>query len=281
MTPGELPRPREHPLRPGSQKEISFVNYVDSRMLNISRRYAKKFSSDRKKHEGVGKGYDSIDEVVQDLEAVFNVVWVSNTPTLQIPYLLSLASTLLSYLPAFPFSAKSTLRMIRKLDEAFAHLLEQDDSNHLSGLHAQQFHNQGNLRRIVSRTDRVRIRSVCELTRVCITDKSLSPAEDLRDEGSDASSNSSSEDNNGNERMNDLDDEQSQHHDHDMCGHIHHIAQVDQHEDQEIAHKKQGIANAYEKTLELLGAPLASDPLQAQDNDPIMSGSMEVGDSDD
>lgn len=81
VTPGELPRPREHPLRPGSQKEIAFVSFVDSKMLNISRRYAKKFSSDPKSKLGPGKGYDSFKEVVQDLEAIFDVVWVSGTRT--------------------------------------------------------------------------------------------------------------------------------------------------------------------------------------------------------
>lgn len=79
VTPGELPRPREHPLRPGSQKEIAFVSFVDSKMLNISRRYAKKFSSDPRSKLGPGKGYDNFKEVVQDLEAVFDVVWVSGT----------------------------------------------------------------------------------------------------------------------------------------------------------------------------------------------------------
>ena len=79
VTPGELPKPREHPLRPGSQKEIAFVSFVDSKILNINRRYAKKFSSDPRSRLGPGKGYDSFNEVVQDLEAVFDVVWVSGT----------------------------------------------------------------------------------------------------------------------------------------------------------------------------------------------------------
>ena len=78
-TPSELPRPREHPLKPASQKEIAFINFVDNKMLNISRRYVKKFSSDANRYEGVGKGYESFKEVVQDLEAVFDVVWVSGT----------------------------------------------------------------------------------------------------------------------------------------------------------------------------------------------------------
>lgn len=79
VTPGELPRPREHPLRPGSQKEIAFINFVDSKMLNITRRYTKKFSSESGNAEGPGKGYESIREVIADMEAVFDVVWVSGT----------------------------------------------------------------------------------------------------------------------------------------------------------------------------------------------------------
>ena len=76
-----------------------------------------------------------------------------------------MASTLVSYLPAFPFSAKATIRMVRKLDLAFTHLLQLDDSNTLAGLHPEHSGLDVNQRKIVSRTDRVRIKSVCEMTR--------------------------------------------------------------------------------------------------------------------
>lgn len=69
---------RSNPLIPESQKEVAFIEYVDSRILNISRKYAKKFSNDSTEEKDAA-GYDDFIQVVEDLEAVFNVVWISGT----------------------------------------------------------------------------------------------------------------------------------------------------------------------------------------------------------
>ena len=74
-----LPTPRHYPLKPGSQKEIAFINYVDSKILHISRRYAKKFSSDGDETDEEARGYDDFENVVEDLEHVLNAIWVSGT----------------------------------------------------------------------------------------------------------------------------------------------------------------------------------------------------------
>jgi Subunit 11 of the general transcription factor TFIIH len=74
-----LPTPRLHPLRSGSQKEIAFINYVDSKILHINRRYAKKFSSDRDELDDEARGYHDFHEVVDDIEHVFDAIWVSGT----------------------------------------------------------------------------------------------------------------------------------------------------------------------------------------------------------
>lgn len=73
----DLPNSRSHPLQPGSQKETAFINYVDTRILNINRRYAKKFTGEIE--EGAGRGYDNFTDVVRDLQSVLDVVWVSGT----------------------------------------------------------------------------------------------------------------------------------------------------------------------------------------------------------
>ena len=73
-----LPQMRSHPLVPGSQKEIAFIEHIDARLLQITRRYAKKFS----KGSGSGDeapGYDNFAQCVVDLETVFNMVWISGT----------------------------------------------------------------------------------------------------------------------------------------------------------------------------------------------------------
>jgi Subunit 11 of the general transcription factor TFIIH len=74
-----LPAPRLHPLKPGSQKEVAFINYVDSKILQINRRYAKKFSSDRDEADEEARGYDDFEDVVEDLEHVLDTIWVSRT----------------------------------------------------------------------------------------------------------------------------------------------------------------------------------------------------------
>lgn len=79
ISTSSLPTPRQHPLKPASQKEIAFINYVDSKILQINRRYAKKFSSDRLEVDDDARGYEDFAEVVDELEHVFDAVWVSGT----------------------------------------------------------------------------------------------------------------------------------------------------------------------------------------------------------
>ena len=77
-----LPRPRSSPLRPGSAKESSFIEYVDRKLLGISRRYEKRFNvgfQDEVTSGIQGRGYESYGELARDLEGVIDVVWVSGT----------------------------------------------------------------------------------------------------------------------------------------------------------------------------------------------------------
>lgn len=79
-----LPQPRSTPLKPGSAKESSFIDYVDRKLLGISRRYEKRFNADFEDEatSGIqGRGYESYGELARDLEGVIDVVWVSGTRT--------------------------------------------------------------------------------------------------------------------------------------------------------------------------------------------------------
>ncbi|KAF7506995.1 hypothetical protein GJ744_011019 [Endocarpon pusillum] len=160
-----LPTPRHYPLKPGSQKEIAFINYVDSKILHINRRYAKKFSSGRDETDEEARGYDDFENAVEDLEHVLDAIWVSGTPTLQIPYLLSLAGLIAEFLPSFPFNEGPTMHLVDKMDQAFAILLSQRKDSTVP--FASDASNQ-----LVSVTDRVRIRSVIESTRVIAVEAS-------------------------------------------------------------------------------------------------------------
>ena len=149
-----LPTPRSHKLQPGSQKEIALINYLDNHILKITRRYAKKFSNEDISNDDT-PGYTTYDQFVADADPLVDVVWISGTSTLQIPYLLSLAGLTCSYLQAFPFSI-SVFPLIGKIDQGFATLLQP----------AQNGNTPATLPHQVSMTEKVRIKSLIEETRV-------------------------------------------------------------------------------------------------------------------
>ncbi|WEW59863.1 hypothetical protein PRK78_005344 [Emydomyces testavorans] len=168
-----LPQQRHHPLKPGSTKETTVINYVDSHILAINRRHAKKFSSSFAGEKDDDRGYERFREVVKDIEAVVDVLWVSGTPGL-----------LNTYLPDYPFSPKSTFRLVRKLDAMFASLLQGEDVETGQGLPGFETR-----RNQVSMTEKVRIKSIAESTRITILDvqDQGEPSEfDFEDDGDEA-----------------------------------------------------------------------------------------------
>ncbi|KAI9754769.1 MAG: hypothetical protein M4579_004554 [Chaenotheca gracillima] len=163
VSSGTLPTPRARPLRAGSSKETSFIQYVDRGILEITRRYAKKFSGDEGDENSL-RGYVKLGEAIVDMERMLDVVWVSGSPFLQTPYLLSIALLLVTYLPSFPPSPKSMFRLLHKLDYAFSSLLQGQDFD--SGTTLPGFENGGGL----NNTQKVRIKSLVETTRVVVVD---------------------------------------------------------------------------------------------------------------
>ncbi|OJJ96136.1 hypothetical protein ASPACDRAFT_46898 [Aspergillus aculeatus ATCC 16872] len=200
--PSLLPKPRAHPLRLGSAKEATVLEYIDKKLLSINRRHAKKFSgaligdnnnSSKSNSNGSNsqriapvteseRGYESFREVAKDFESLVDVLWVSGTPSLQIPYLISLAVQVNSYLPDYPFSAKATFRLLRKLDSVFASLLLGEDVD--SGAPLPGFEARTN---VVSMTEKVRIKSIAETCRVVVVE--AREQEDLGDDDDDGERN--------------------------------------------------------------------------------------------
>ena len=72
-----LPTPRRTPLKPGSEKEIALINYLDNRILRMSRRYGKKFADSDANDDS--PGYTSMSQVVADADDVLQVAWISGT----------------------------------------------------------------------------------------------------------------------------------------------------------------------------------------------------------
>jgi len=171
-----LPHPRSHPLRSGGAKESTFIRYADTRLLHIQRRFAKRttlshpsLSSDKAEGSayrdaadtwGDVKGYSSMKEACADISEFASVVWVSGTPSLQVPYLLNLGLVLGEVVAAMPPSPKALFRVLGMMDRAFAGLLQGRDvetGEALPGFGGG---------RVVSGTEKVRVRSLVERTRV-------------------------------------------------------------------------------------------------------------------
>lgn len=82
-----LPSQRSNPLKPGSSKESGFIDYVDQKLLGISRRYEKRFNAALKTESASdveGRGYEGFKDVAKDLGATVDAVWVSGTREFQI-----------------------------------------------------------------------------------------------------------------------------------------------------------------------------------------------------
>lgn len=66
-----LPHPRSSgPLKSGSRSESNLITYLDDQLLQISRKYTKKYNE---------SGYTTINAVVKDLERLVDILWVSST----------------------------------------------------------------------------------------------------------------------------------------------------------------------------------------------------------
>ncbi|KAG6034919.1 hypothetical protein E4U41_006312 [Claviceps citrina] len=163
-TPSTLPHPRRHALRPGSSKEVVLREYVETSLLFTSRQYLTRFRDPTPGN--VSPGFKSMAEVCRELESVVNMLWLSGTPSLQIPYLFTVASDFTRYVRSFAPSPRATLGFLRKLDHCFASLLCGQDI--VSKEPLPGFEN--GLRAGMTTTDMVRCRSLVEQTRVLMVE---------------------------------------------------------------------------------------------------------------
>ncbi|KAK5114002.1 hypothetical protein LTR62_003125 [Meristemomyces frigidus] len=187
-TATSLPHPRPTPLKPGSSKESTFIRYVDQQILHIQRRFAKRTSPmtpspnqsdyahgaqvDGDKDRSTfgnswatdARGYQSMKEACTDIDDVVGVCWVSGTPSLQVPYLINLASLLSSVISGMPPAPKSLFQCLGKLDHCFASLIQGRDIE--TDQQLPSFFGQ----KVMSDTEKVRIRSLVERTRVAIVE---------------------------------------------------------------------------------------------------------------
>ncbi len=72
-----LPHPRGHALRPGSNQEDMVRRYADQQLMNVTRRYVKKFGIPEPGDDVVG--YKTFGELCRDVDGIVNVLWLSGT----------------------------------------------------------------------------------------------------------------------------------------------------------------------------------------------------------
>ncbi|KAF3071533.1 hypothetical protein CFAM422_006339 [Trichoderma lentiforme] len=174
-----LPHPRNSALRPGSNKEDMVRRFVDEKLLYVSRRYVKKFGNPNPGDTVVG--FRTFGEVCRELDEIVNVLWKSGTPSLQIPFLLKLASDFTQYVRSFPPSSKASFDLLHKLDHCFASLLSGQDietNETLPGF-------ENGLRAGMTTTDMVRCRSLVEQTRVLMVEVMSSGEQEEEEEDDD------------------------------------------------------------------------------------------------
>ncbi|XPS79864.1 hypothetical protein M3J09_011835 [Ascochyta lentis] len=164
--PSPLPQPRRHPLQPGGTKESELIRYLDHGVNRIQKRVDNRITN-RKTPALLGQeeGYRAFWEVAEDLDGLVDVVWVSGSPNLQIPYLLNIAVLTADFLPQFHSTTRSTqatFRLLSKLDFAFSSLLAGHDSSTgeaLPGFEAG---------RSVATTHKVRLKGIVDRTRLTV-----------------------------------------------------------------------------------------------------------------
>ncbi|KAJ0107429.1 hypothetical protein J7T55_009394 [Diaporthe amygdali] len=159
-----LPHPRSHPLRAGSGKEQKIRAYVDNQLMYIQRRFVKKNVVAKPDDDIVG--YKTIGELCKDLGALLDIIWLSGTPGLQIPYLLNIANEFTEWVTKFPPQPEPLFTILSKLDYCFASLLAGQDADTKETLPG--FEN--GIRGVINQTDMVRCKSIVEQTRVVIVD---------------------------------------------------------------------------------------------------------------
>lgn len=235
-----LPHPREHVLKPGGTKESQLIRYMDDSIYRIQRRYLNR--SDCQiggRSDPDAPGYKNFADFKQDIEKLIDLVWVSGTPSVQIPYLLNLAMIVKEYLPGFPASPRSTFSLIGKLDLAFASLLQ--GRNVETGESLTGFDRGFG----VSGTQKVRLKSIVDQTRVVVAEV-LNEGEDEEMEEEEITDDDEIDEEDFNmETEDDMDVSQD-----------HSTSNLPVDSDREI-----GIARIYKKVIEELGNSLGGAPI--------------------
>lgn len=152
-------------------KEDKVRHFISDRLFQINRRFVKKLGTSLAFDNADVVGYQSMSELCKDLESLINIIWLSGTPSLQIPYLLNIAGDFNEWVQAFPASPTATFSVLTKLDHCFASLLVGHDIDTNEPLPGFENGPRGGM----SRTDMVRCKSTVQQTRILIVNVMSKP----------------------------------------------------------------------------------------------------------
>ena len=160
--------------RLSDRQQERLIIYLDDQLLQIKRQFVQRLTPP--------KGYMNLRDLLTDLNKVIDIIWYSITSTQpsqldqqeasdsdftsgsnkitlfgQSHYLLAIADSLVDYLEGFAAVQKfedpePTIRIFQKLDKIFARLLDEPEQKH----------------RGLSRTEKVRLESIAERTRISV-----------------------------------------------------------------------------------------------------------------
>ena len=181
-----LPHSRDQPLKPGGSKESAFIRIVDQSLLKIQRRYAKRGEDvlEQQSDSPDTLGYRNFADAARDIKKVVDLIWISGTrkpsyfiydfgnevqltrasASLQIPYLLNIAMLVEQYISDLAPSPRAIFRILGELDLAFASLLQ---GRHIETNEPLPGFEHGSA---ISSTEKVRMKSIVDRTRVCVVD---------------------------------------------------------------------------------------------------------------
>ncbi|KAK9469440.1 hypothetical protein V1512DRAFT_8255 [Lipomyces arxii] len=133
-----------------SAQQSKLINYLDDQLLQISRKYVKKFSD-----SGNAETYLSLDPLLDDISKVVDLLWYSvsatSTTFIQTQYLIKIADDLNDYMSTLKADSHDKLFIfLRKMDKILFRLIVGDIPSHNR----------------MSNTERTRLESVAERTRV-------------------------------------------------------------------------------------------------------------------
>ncbi|KAJ4988129.1 hypothetical protein SVAN01_06381 [Stagonosporopsis vannaccii] len=247
--PSPLPQPRRHPLQPGGTKESELIRYLDHGLNQIQKRVDNRVTHRRTPALlGQEEGYRAFWEVAQDLDGLVDVVWVSGSPNLQIPYLLNIAVLTVDFLPQFHNTTRSTqatFRLLAKLDYAFSSLLTGHDS---SGGEILPGFETG---RSVTTTDKVRLKGIVDRTRLAVV-RVLGGESVLGDEEESGEGSKMDLDTDGNQRAEYRVDQDTV---------VFEGFENNEHDDEDEDWEERNIGSIYERTIGELGDVLGGPPI--------------------